>query len=488
MNNKYSYIIGLENMIHQCWRITPNWKCHLKCNFCYVPQLLHKRKEKYGRMPESTLDLRDYRNVLRKMLEAHRRRSDRIPMIPLSFCAADPPRDKDLQIELMLISREEVMSVYEISKEAAEKQLATTIILDVHDKGAMERCLEMMDGIAKVWKHGFVWIASTLWIVDRELEDDEIERHFEAHKEAGDRGFAFFSIITPTATKQATELNHADYIEVAKKVFEVVCHSKQYMATINVAVPVIEGWRGYSFEFLKNSLGKTFTDFYYAYCAVNTLAFCNKFNISPPSSLVELVGASDIEFESNTHYVVCEYGIIPGLGKIFSIGTDQKAFYSNGFGCFPTIGCFTGIMGIEPSGYVSACQFGHDEVDIRAGDVEDFDMQVVYSPQRLRNIREKIAYPFFDNYCEYRECNCNETSCSEFSRGSCPVDLYFQDRDYLQPSYTCALLSRATDHQIDLIQSIGLNPVEYSIRAVESAEKEFNSIVAPQLMEKRLLL
>ena len=212
-----SYSVGLENLVHQCWRITPNWKCHLKCNFCYVPQLRKARKDKYNEYPEWSLDPKDYQNLLRKMLEFYAKKGKRIS-IPLSFCASDPPRDIELQIELLNISKEEFMRVYDVSEEEAEREcISTTIILDIHDEGARERCLELMDEIRKNWKYGFVWIASTLWILDRELRDNEIQRHFEMHEEAKKRGFAFFSIITPSATKDSTKYSYIDYIDVAKK-------------------------------------------------------------------------------------------------------------------------------------------------------------------------------------------------------------------------------------------------------------------------------
>ena len=254
------------------------------------------------------------------------------------------------------------------------------------------------------------------------------------------------------------------------------------MATINVAVPIIEGWRGYDFNFIERSLGKTFVEFYHAYCLVNLIAVCNKFNIDIPDEVKHIID-TNIYFKNNAHYVVCEYGIIPGLANTLK-NTGYESFYSNGFGCFPTIGCFTGILGIEPSGYISACQFGHDELDIKARDIEDFS-QVVYSAQRLRNIRAKIAYPFYEKYCKYRKTECTSVSCSEFSRGSCPVDLYFNNQSFIEPSYTCTLLSEATDRQIDLIQKIRMNPVKFAKMVYEVSEREFSSLIVPELYESR---
>ena len=476
-----SFPVGLENFNHQCVRITVNWRCHFDCEFCYVPPLIRERKRAFGKV-DPVLDTESFRRLTRLYFRHIRRIYEEegwIVPFSLSFCASDPARDPEVQIELFEVAKEELMREFRhLSEEEAENLLPPTIILDIHAKGAFERYLNLLKKVRSVWKYGFIWFSSTLWIDRPSLSEKEVERHYEAHRAAWSERCAFFSILTPGLTDR---YSWKDLLGVAQQAFEVICHSRQMMATINVTVP-LKGTLKIFDVFHHN-----FVEFFDAFSKVNILAFADRYDWPIHDGLEEAAALLEKtpRFRDNPHYLVSEIGLIPGLAKALSQGRDG---YINpiGFGCFPTIGCYLGIFGIEPSGIISACQFGHDPIEKRAQDLSDFE-EVVYSPERLRNLRMKIEYPFWSKKCPYKRKDCADSECSTFSRGSCPVDLFFENRSYRLQAKSCTALTAAMDRMLQNIrQGLRMNPAEFSYRTFTDSVEVFQTAVAPEILEARL--
>lgn len=444
--------LGLERRITQCLRLSVNFRCHFDCNFCYVVPLRKHRKEKLN-VHDQTLSESDWDKFIDLYFKKYC--SKQLVGFPISVCASDPSRDIDVVV-MVLRKVLEYANKYKYQRSQVYAQFPTTIIVDIHKKESLDRLKQLISAVNEVWG-GSIWYAGTAFATNGILSQSEFDLHCMVREFVWKSNNLWFSILTPTVDESYSSTTWKDLMPYAPLVDELISGNWQNQMTINVVEPMNASILPYL-----HNVYEMYLSFYECMSRYWLSKYMKTFYKENHDDFLLENLTTSTTFDQGVYYIVNEVGIIPGFAR--------EQLTPNGFGCWPIMGCYCGILGFEPGGIVSGCQFGHDELKLRIKDIHSFD-DIIQSTERSRNLEAKLRYPFVKKKTVCEKGECSQTECGTFLRGSCPADLYFQNIDLDQQSKSCLVLSKSCDVLIELCKKVGRHIVEISESAVYHTEK-----------------
>lgn len=400
----------LETGIQSCLRITTNFSCHFTCKYCYVIPLLEERQ-----IPKkncTVLTEEDWTKFFRMYIETMVSQGNSLGF-PISICATDPAKNPEVLEMILRVCENETRTINRWEEFA--KNSPVTVIIEC---ATSDENLKRVTDVLRQWK-GAKWLASTVQVVNGRVSRTNVHQHRRLKKRCDAVSIGWASIATSSYEPARSRASKTELTETIQLLHTLALETRQGMFVINSALPVNtsaeEDILGYRQEFVRLYLS------FFSFWLQEYLRF-----------------RDDLESSfsrGNIYTLLSEVGIIPGLSQVLNNGPRPDAF-----GCWSATSCFQSILGIEPNGKLSACQFGVAPIKDSVQQLSSWSQDIVRSTERLHVLRQKLSFPFTTRstkHCTSTSKRCREAECGAFLRGGCPADLYYQHKSLSDASVSC---------------------------------------------------